>query len=103
MKENIKKHLEEYNQSKGWPTDEDSLVETLIEAPEIWAGDESEHRWWVTYTKVVEINGMFIAIGWARTTGDDSPQDKGWEFDPEYIWEVEPTAKTITVYVAKKD
>jgi len=45
---------------------------------------------------------MFIAYEGATTTGDDSPEDKGWEFDKDAIWEVVPVEKTITVYKAVK-
>lgn len=98
MNEKIRKQLQEYNLAKGWTTDDDSLIETLIESSPVWEGDEDERRWWTTVTRVVEINGMFIAFGWAKTTGDDSPRDKGWEFDPSCIWEVKPVTKTVTVY-----
>lgn len=38
---------------------------------------------------VVEIDGMLIGFDDAETTGDNSPSDVGFEFDPESIVEVE--------------
>lgn len=38
----------------------------------------------------------------ARTTGDDSAQDKGWTFDPATISEVESYTVTVTKFRAKR-
>lgn len=47
---------------------------------------------------VVEVDGMLIGFDGATTTGDDSPSDKGWEFNPSSICEVQAKEVTTTVY-----
>lgn len=50
--------------------------------------------------RVVEIDEMLIGYNDAKTTGDSSPSDCGWEFDPESCCEVEKVTETkiITSY-----
>jgi hypothetical protein len=45
---------------------------------------------------------MLVGFIDGKTTGDDSAEEKGWEFDPSTICEVEAHEKTITVYEQKK-
>ena len=47
---------------------------------------------------VVEIDGMLIGFDDANTTGDKSPSDFGWEFDPSSICEVVAKEVVTTVY-----
>ena len=102
MNEKIKMHLIKYCEEKGWTHDDDKdLIETLLEANEIWSGNDEEHRHWIEYDAVVEINGMFIQFGNAKGAGDQGPIDAGWEFDPNTICEVEEKKKTVTTYVPK--
>ena len=61
----------------------------------------STHRWWNDVFRVTEIDGMLIGFDWAVTTGDDSARDKGWEFDPSSVCEVEATTETITRTIYK--
>lgn len=69
---------------------------------EIYDSDYEEEtygsRWWDNIFVVQEINGKLIGFEWATTTGDDSPYDKGWEFDEDSICFVEPYEVTITKY-----
>lgn len=98
MNEKIKKHLITYNQSKGYGIDDATLIETLKECGEtVWTGDEDERRWWTNFTRVVEFDGMLIGFKDAKTTGDDSPYDKGYEFDPDTIKEYTYTEETVVV------
>jgi hypothetical protein len=55
-------------------------------------------RWWTDCFVVVEVDGMLIGFDGATTTGDDSPSDKGWKFDPSSICEVQAREVTTTVY-----
>ena len=53
--------------------------------------------------KVVEIDGMLIGFNDAEATGDSSPDDVGFEFDPETIVEVEKVVeiKEVVSYKVK--
>lgn len=81
----------------GWATDDASLIDILIEAKECWTGNEDEHRHWIEFDKVVEVEGRFFRYAWAKGAGDQGIYDAGWKFDPETIIEVKPETKTVTV------
>ena len=98
MNEKIRSHVAKYNTEKGWEATDESIVETIIEGKHVWSGHESSRRWWTDCFTVVEIDGMLIGFDDAKTTGDDSPRDKGWEFDPSSICEVRTKEVTTTVY-----
>lgn len=99
MNENIYKHVAAYNAANGYGTSEEDVIDTIREGKVVWQGDESPRRWWTDCFVVVDIGGMLIGFAGAITTGDDSPSDKGWEFDPETIGEVVKKEVTTTVYV----
>ena len=101
MNEKIRQHVAKFAESKGWPTDEESLIEVIFEANMVWRGNESSRRWWTDCFMVVDVDGMLIGFDGAITTGDDSPRDKGWEFDPSTICEVEPREVVTKTYVRK--
>ena len=101
MNAKIRDHVAKYNAAKGWDTTDESIIETIMESHEVWRGDESPHRWWTTCFMVTEIDGMLIGYVGAITTGDDSPSDKGWSFDPDSICEVEAKEVKAIVYVRK--
>lgn len=98
MNDKIREHVKQYNISKGYGIDDESIIETIRESDSVWSGDEDEQRWWVTYFTVIQVNGMFIGFENAKTTGDDSPYDKGWEFDAKSICEVVAEQITTTIY-----
>ena len=102
MNEAIKNHIAKYNQLNKWPIDEESLIETITEANEIWSCNEEEYRHWIVYDAVVEIDGMFIMFGSAKGAGDQGISDAGWEFDPSTICEVMPKTIETTIYVPKE-
>jgi hypothetical protein len=101
MNQKIREHVSKFNEGNGWSVDDDTLIETIRESERVWRGGESGRRWWTDCFTVVTVNGMLIGFGDAITTGDDSPSDKGWEFDPESICEVEAYEVTTTHYKAK--
>lgn len=101
MNQKIKDYLTKYNQENNWPTDENSLIDTLTEAPVIYKEETGKSRWWNNYFRVTEINGLLIGYGWAETFRDESPDDCGWEFNTDTIVEVEQIEITTTVYVPK--
>ena len=98
MNEKIRDHVIAYCESKGWTNDNEGVIEVITEAKEVWSGDEEEHRHWIEYTKVVEINGMFIQFTDAKGAGDQGIYDAGWEFDPDSICEVKPKEIKTTIY-----
>lgn len=98
MNEAIRNHVAKYNEANGWETTEESIVETIREAGKhVWTGNESSRRWWTDCFTVVELDGMLIGYNNAKTTGDNGPEDCGWEFDKKSICEV--TKKTEMVEV----
>jgi hypothetical protein len=102
MNEHIKTHVTAYNEKHGYGTSDNDLIETIQEGKHIWTGDYDRHRWWNECFTVVEVGGMLIGFNDAETTGDESPYDRGWEFDPESICEVEAEAVVTTTTIYKR-
>lgn len=101
MNEKIKAHVAKYNESEGWETTDESIVETIREAgKKVWSGNNSSSRWWDNVFTVVELDGMLIGFWDAENTGDNTPSEVGWEFDPSTICEVVAKEKTVTYYEA---
>ena len=65
--------------------------------------EKGDSRWWSNGFAVQEINGKLIGYEWATTTGDDSPTDKGWQFNENSICFVEKKQKTIDYYEKIKE
>lgn len=84
------------------PLDFQMVKDVLLDADEVYKSKGDRHRWWTQYFVVVDIYGMMIGFDWATSDGDDTAEDKGWEFDPESICEVEPEIITKTIYKRKK-
>lgn len=101
MNATIREHVIKYLVKIGEETTDDDIIEVITDSKEVWIGDADSHRWWDCCFKVVEVDGMLIGFDWATTTGDDSARDKGWEFDPETICEVEEKQITKTIYSRK--
>ncbi len=102
MKEKIKNHLTKYATRHGWGTGDAELIEILMESPVLGKQYESEHRWWTEYTFFVEVDRMIIGFTRARSTGDMSASESGWEFDPESVFEAEKYTETVTKFRMKK-
>lgn len=64
----------------------------------VWLGDRSSSRWWDDIFRVVEVGDRLIGYWDAETTGDDTPGEKGWEFDENTICFVEPYDHIETRY-----
>jgi len=107
MNEKIRKHLEKANEKEGIQIEdlEDNWIYmTLNElGKEVYSEPAGNRRWWKNIFKVVEINGMLIGFRDAVTTGDDSAEDKGWNFDENSICEVErkEEMKVVVTYERK--
>ncbi len=98
MNQRIKNHLKKYCESNGWGTSDKDIIETLMEAKRVWEGNEDEHRHWIEYEAVVQIDGMFILYIDAKGAGDQGVYDAGWEFDETTICEVRPKEIKTTIY-----
>ena len=61
----------------------------------------SEHRWWNEVRHVIKVGDKYIGYVYAETTGDMSPPEAGYDFDPDSICEMKQIQKTITTYVER--
>jgi len=104
MKDSIRNHVTKYLEKEEVAVTDENIIEVIRDGKHVWTGDYDSHRWWNECFTVVDVDGLLIGFGDAETTGDDSPYDKGWEFDPDSICEVEAQTETITrtVYKAKE-
>jgi hypothetical protein len=98
MNDKIKNHVKKYCESKGYGTTDEDIIEAIVEGKEVWSGNEDEHRHWIEYDKVIEIDGMFIQFVDAKGAGDIGVCDAGWEFDEDTIIEVQPKEVKTTIY-----
>ena len=55
MNAKIRDHVAAYNARNGYETDDESIIDTIREAKQVWRGDESSRRWWTDCFTVVEI------------------------------------------------
>ena len=101
MNDTIRQHVLKYNIASGHGESEEDIIDTILEGDFVWRGKENRRRWWSEWFTVVKVDGMLIGFEGALTSGDDSPQDKGWEFDPSSICEVTAKVVTTNVYEAK--
>jgi hypothetical protein len=79
------------------PETDEELHEFLVDADEVAEEDYSESRWWMSTIKVVRLKNLLVRFHNARTTGDRSPDDVGWSFDPSTIEVVKEVERTIVV------
>ena len=100
MNERVFEHVKKYNESKGYGTTEEDIIETIREAKEVYKDSGDKHRWYIIYWIVVEVNGMFIGFCDADCTGDEGTEDS-CPFDPSTICECEAKEKTVIVYERK--
>ena len=101
MNQKIKEHVMRYCQKHSWPASEENLVEVICEGDVVFEGVGVSKRWWTENFKVVKIDGMLIGFTDAKTTGDMSPFERGWEFDPDTICEVERKEVLTVQYFPK--
>ena len=101
MNEKITEILKQHWEKNNWefdPENSNDLLEVLGSERVIYSKVVEEHRWWDDVFTVVKIGEQFIGFDDAHTTGDTSPTDTGWEFDPNSICEVESETKTTVIY-----
>jgi len=98
MNQKIKNHLIEYCKKRGLKTDDQSLLDVLLEEDTIHRKRHEIHRHWDEYFYVVEIDGMLIGYINAESTGDLTPEEMGYKFDTGMICKVREREKIITLY-----
>jgi hypothetical protein len=99
MNEKVKQHLIAIAQKNDWDdTDDDTLLEILTEAEEVYSKKISDSRWWYTEFIVADVDGMLIGYEYAKANRDENVRELGWEFDYDTICEVEAVQETVTVY-----
>lgn len=102
MNQKIKDHVVKYCEKNGWGTTDEDIWETIIECgEELHKSHIESYRWWDVYFLVVELDGMMIGLEVAGTTGDESPEEKGWIHDYDSICEVERKEQIVYVYTPK--
>lgn len=79
------------------PVTNDELYCFLDETAEINETDFDECRWWIETERVVKIGDVLVRYHDARTTGDCSPDDVGWEFDPSTVEVVKEVERTVVI------
>jgi hypothetical protein len=101
MNEKIRKHLVQYCEKNGWEmglvSEDEDFEEILTEAKTVYEEKVGSRRWWDDYFTAVDVCGLLIGFKSAKTTGDDSPWDKGWEFGIDSVCEVVRTEETQTI------
>lgn len=95
MNDSIKQHVLSL---LGGAATEEEIIDKIRWSKTVWTGYESDRRWWTDCFTVVDVGGMLIGFDDAKTTGDNSPRDCGWEFDPSSICEVKVREVVKTVY-----
>ena len=98
MNPEVKAHVSDYLVKTGQIVNDEIIADTIQEAKEVWRDEGSYRRHWRDHFIVVELDSMKIGFMGAATTGDDSPRDKGWEFNPDTICKVEPVKVEVTTY-----
>lgn len=94
--EEIKQYCIDVAKEKGYYLEGDDASYMLLEADWVWEGERDSHRWWDCFTCVVEVGNKLFSFENATTTGDESAEDKGWEFDWDTVEEVERVEKEVT-------
>ena len=105
MNKKIRKIIEdEFNKNPQSYTleDDDVLLEELTEGNLVEETLIAEQDWWNIYRYVIKVGEHYIGYFDAKTTGDDSVRDMGYEIDEDTICEMIPVQKTVTVYVKKE-
>ena len=92
----VREHVIKHLIANGYKTTDEDIIETIRYATRVYKGEGDSRRWWEEFVYVVEIDGMFIEYIDAETTGDDSAEDKGYEFDPSSIREVFKKERIVT-------
>ena len=101
MNKKIEKILEDDCKKNGWAKwkNDDELEETIRDYDTIYEEKIESYRWWDICRYVIKVGGIYIGYIYAKTTGDMSPYEAGFEFDLSTVCEMLPVTKTITTYI----
>jgi hypothetical protein len=94
----MNKILEYVKQELGLDSDQEAIDE-IRESDIIYRSLIIDRRWWNEYLTVVKIGDKYISFIEASTTGDKSPSEVGFDFDPTTICEVVPKEVAIVKFV----
>ena len=98
MNKETKDFLMNYCKNNGYEVSEQGIKEALRDRYVIYSEILETRRWWIDVFFVVAVDEKLIGYDWAKTTGDSSAEEMGWEFDFNSVCEVEKKAKAVTVY-----
>ena len=94
MKREAKEHFEEmgfYKCFKEW-----------VHEHHFYDDDGDDSRHWTNTFCAVNIDGILIGYDWADSTGDEHPENLGWEFSRESICYVEKKEIMTIKYIKKE-
>jgi len=93
----VREFLTQYNESKGYGTDDESLVESLIECGTRVHTDPDidMHRWYGIQTVVNELDGVFVMFNDYLITGDNGMDDMGLSHDLDEMAIVHKKERTV--------
>lgn len=85
--------------NEGLPEHPDKNCQEVLENyPEVGEGDTCSLRHWDEVQGIFKVGTNYIRASIARTTGDESPKEMGWEFDPDSMAIVYPVKVMVTRY-----
>ena len=92
----VRQVLSEYCESKGYGTEDDSLVEALTEGKRVYSGVTDEHRWYIAQEVVNQVGDSFISFTDYIITGDNNMYDMGLSYDLENAEVVSKKTREVT-------
>lgn len=89
--------LTKYNELNGYPTHEESLIESLVELGKIVHREGRDvRRWYIKERVVKELDGVYIQYTDYILTGDNNASDMGLEYDLDEAIIVERKERQVT-------
>lgn len=77
--EKVLRDLTEIGNDENLESNIELVFECLGCLSEVQSEIVCENRWWDDVETVVEFNGIFIKYPYAKSTGDSTPWELGWE------------------------
>ena len=65
----------------GWPVEDETLIEVLVDSETVWEGEMVQHRWYLHHEAVKSVGGIFIKFTDYIITGDNSMDDMDLKYD----------------------
>ena len=98
LSEDVREFVAARNEERGWRTDTDTIIETIMDGSEVYREKLEDARWWYEENVVAQLGDQYIMYPWAISTRDMSAQESGWEMCLDEIRFVHAVEKTIIVY-----